>query len=273
MKDFNKARKIEFNGRETYHWIEWRKDLKKRFVVMYPGSSMNSSSLEKLEKMINDAGHPTLIKEPDWMNSDLNYFSGDLSAVIKKEGIEKPILLGQSAGYPIIIDYICKTNNADKVIGICCSHKFSETAKNKFYFYLFDKILRYSGYFGSAYMDILHKIKKEKRDYRDYSNLEGKKDIPHVWLSIVDVPFNDISEDICNGRKIIKWDITEKLKKIKNNTLLVYGRSDMLVTPKAGEYISKYVKGDCIIKVIEGDHSLPTTRPGEVMKVISEYLI
>jgi len=212
--------------------------------------------------------------EPDWMNSDLNYFSNDLSAVIKKEGIEKPILLGQSAGYMVIIDYICKTNNADKVIGTCCSPKFSETGKNKLYFYIFDKILRYSGYLGSAYMNIRHKIKKEKRGYHDYSTLEGKKDIPHVWLSMTDVPFSYITEDIHNGRKIIKWDITQQLKEIDKDMPLIYGNSDMLVTPRAGEYIKKSAKkANCTIKVIDGSHSLPTTKPKELMEAIKEYLI
>ena len=273
MKDFNKARKISFKGKDTYYSIEWKRELNKNFVVLYPPTSMNDSSMKPLEKMINEIGHPTILVNPKWHEyNSLDDFSEELVKIIKKEGIENPICLGHSGGYMILVDYVYKTNNADKIIGICGSYKFSETAKNKFYFHLFDKVLRYGAYIGSLYGGIKHKRSKEKRGYSDQSKLQGKKDFPGVWLSIVDLPFNEISAHIKNGKKIIKWDISEKLDKIDKDMILIYGKNDICVTARAGKYIKKHV-GNCIVKVIEGEHMLPITRPKQVMEVLREYLI
>lgn len=274
MKDFTKAKKIDFKGKKTYYWIEWNKELKKNFVVLYPPTSMNNSSMEPLEKMINETGHPTLLIEPRWTDHfKLDDFSNEFITLMKKEGIENPICLGYCGGYMILVDYVYKTNNADKIIGICGSYNFYKTAKNKFYFYFFDNVLRYGAYIGSLYWDIKHKRSKEKRGYPDQSKLQGKRYFPDVWLSIVDLPFSEISAHIKNGKKIIKWDISEKLGKVDKDMILIYGKNDMLVTPKSGEYIKKQVTGNCIVKVIEGEHSLPITRPKKVMEVLREYLI
>ncbi len=274
MKDFTEVKKISFKGEDTYYSIKRNEELKKNFVVLYPPTSMNDSSMKPLEKMINETGHPTILVNPKWHEyNSLDDFSEELVQIISKEGIENPTVCGHSGGYMILADYVYKTKNADKIIGICGSYKFSETAKNKFYFHLFDKVLRYGAYIGSLYGGIKHKRNKEKRGYPDQSKLQGKKDFPGVWLSIVDLPFNEISAHIKNGKKIIKWDISEKLDKIDKDMILIYGKKDISVTARAGEYIKEHVKGNCIVKVIEGAHMLSITRLEEVMEVLSEYLI
>jgi pimeloyl-ACP methyl ester carboxylesterase len=281
MKDiFNAKSVLAFDGLQLYYWITWNKELKGGFVVLHPGSSMNHSSLESLEKGLNERGHPTIVFDPRWDNYpdaltkrehySVEHCSGDLQKIIEKEGLEKPALLGHSAGFMPIVDYASRTSNAKQLIGICASHKFSETAQNKFLFHLFNKGLRYTEYLGSLGTNIAHKLKGEQRSYPDQSALQDKSELS-TWLSIVDAPLRSIKAHIISGIEINTWDISKQLAEIDKPMLLVYGSKDFMVKPMAGDYIRSIVKWDCRIEIIEGTHSLPMKKHKDILKIIEGY--
>lgn len=281
MKDLSKAsRIITPDNLELRYWVTWNKELTKDFIVLHPASSMNHSSLEALERMLNERGNPTVIFDPRWRNYPespikkecytLEKCSGDLQQIVEKEGLENPLFIGHSAGFMPIADYVARTSNACGLVGICASHKFSETT-NKIEFVLFDRFLRYGDYLGCLATGIAYKLKGEQRGYPDQSNLYDKSDFPGVWLKVTGVSFNGIRANVASGKQTdAKWDISEQLGKIDKPTVLIYGKNDIMVRPIAGEYMSKMLKGDCHAYAINGTHSLPLKSPEKIIKIIEE---
>jgi pimeloyl-ACP methyl ester carboxylesterase len=281
MKTLSSAKKIvSDDGLDIYYWVNWRKDLQKNFVILHPGSSMNHTSLQILEQGLNKRGFPTIVLDPRGFGYSkapaqrryftLEKYSNDLQKIIEKESVKKPLFVTHSFGFMPVVDYVAKTSNADKIVGICASHNFHQTANSKLLFHLFNRVLRYSEYAGSIGKKFIHFLRKDKRGYTDYSQMDGKNDID-VWFSLVDVPFKEIKTHIVSGKEINRWDITEQIKNIKTQLLLIYGNKDSMVKAKAGDYIQSLSLGKTYIEVLPGTHSLPIIQPNSILKIIDKY--
>ncbi len=173
MKDKNKAKKIvSSDNAEIYYWISWNSGMAKDFLVLHPAASMNHSSLQGLEKGINDMGHPTLVFDQrgtgysqvgsDSDSHSLDRYAEDLQRIIEQEGLEKPWIITHSFGFMPAVNYASKSGNVGKITGICVSHNFSKTS-NPFLFQLFSKGLIYMEYPGCAGTYLWHKVNGEKR--------------------------------------------------------------------------------------------------------------
>lgn len=281
MKDKSKAKRIvSADGLNIYYWVNWNKSLTKVFNVLHPGSSMNHSSLESIEKGLAERKHPAITFDPRGQGySDapaqkdfyqLERYSNDLQRIIEQEGIEKPEFVTHSSGFMPVVNYAAKTENADLIIGICASPKFSETTPNKVLFHIFNRGLRYADYLGALGMKISDALKGKTTKYPDQSDLEGKSDFD-VWKKIVNIPFERTRVNTVSGSQIIKWDIANQLSYLSTPLLLIYGGDDTMVRPVAGEYIRLLVKGHCNVEVIEGSHSLPINKPQNVLEIIDKY--
>ncbi len=279
MKPKSSAKKVVANdGLDIYYWVTWHQELRKNFQILHPGSSMNHSSLESLEQGLQEQGHPTIVFDPRGFGYSqapakpeyfsLERYSSDLQKIIEQEGLEKPSLTGHSFGFMPIIDYAARTQNAADITGICASYCFSETASSKFLFHLFNRVLRYTEYLGSAGLELAHLLRGGFRSYPDQSHRKSDFDI---WLSIVDVPFREIKAHTVSGIEINKWNIRSQLGYVNVPLLLIYGSKDVMVVPGAGAEISRLVKGNCTIGVIEGTHSLPILKSGKVLEVMQKY--
>lgn len=281
MKDKSKAKRIvSQDGLNIYYWVNWNTDLKNNFVVLQPGSSMNHSSLEGLEKGFNERGNPTIVIDPrgfgysdapgNSKSYQLEKYSDDLERIIGQEELEDPTLVGHSFSFMYTVDYASRTNNADRLIGICGSYSFPETTGNKALFHLFNRVLRYGEYAGSIGTKIAHAVKGEERTLPDMSN-RNESDFG-MYLKIVDVPIKNITAHIVSALEINRWDVSKQLGELKIPSLLIYGDNDIMVKPIAGEYISGKSRADCQIEILNGDHSLPIKNPEGVLKVVDRYL-
>jgi pimeloyl-ACP methyl ester carboxylesterase len=281
MKDKSHAKKIvASDGLNIYYWVTWNNQLRGNFRVLHPGASMNHSSLEPLEKGLNERGYATVGFDPRGVGysdkpteSDfyaLERYSSDLQRIIEKEGLENPALLGHSLGFMPAVDYTSRTLNAERIIGICGSHNFKETAGNETLFHLFDKFLRYLEYPASLGMRLAHTFRGEKRQYQDQSELQHLSEFG-IWLSIADVALKSIKTHTVSGKKINTFDITKQLISIDKPFLLIYGSEDPMVRPIAGKYIRDIAKGKYMVETIEGAHSLPMKKPREILAIIEKY--
>jgi pimeloyl-ACP methyl ester carboxylesterase len=267
-------------GFDVYYWVTKSEKLTKDFVVLYPGSSMNHTALEELEKGLNESGHPTLILDPRGFGYSylpakkelysLDLYVDDLKRIIEQENLINPILIGHSFGFSIISKYASDIGNTKKVIGICGSHNFSETSKSKILFYSFDKFFRYFEYLGSSYCLLRHFILGRRRKYTNQNLVNGSH--LEIYLSVVDVSFEEIKVHIVAGIDIAAWNITEELKKIETPLFLIYGEKDWMITKETGEKIQKLVKGECKVKTLQGVHALPIMEPKKVLDEIIEIL-
>ncbi|MBN2454546.1 alpha/beta hydrolase [Candidatus Woesearchaeota archaeon] len=286
MKDLRKAGSIVAqDGVKVYYWTSWSREMDKSWVVMHPGSSMNHSSLEGLEKGINELGHPTILIEPRGVGYSgspeekgyytLDKYSGDLESIVWKQGIAKPSLLGHSYGFMPEVDYTARTKNAEQLIGICASHNFIETAPNKAAVVLFGLGWRAGETILSPVLGLQHWIKGEDRSYNDQSGLEGKSDLG-VFPYIADVPFSKLRVYDISGTEQIGSDISQQLGEIETPLVLIYGEKDMMVPfeKAAGAILNRAVKSpDKTALIIDkAGHSLPITKPKEVARVLKHYL-
>jgi hypothetical protein len=65
MKNSAKAKKIiNKDNLESFYWIYRNKDIRREFMVMHPGSSVNHSTIELYAKYLNDLRFPILIVDP-----------------------------------------------------------------------------------------------------------------------------------------------------------------------------------------------------------------
>ncbi|MBN1156184.1 alpha/beta hydrolase [Candidatus Woesearchaeota archaeon] len=139
--------------------------------------------------------------------------------------------------------------------------------------------IRFFDIFGSVGTSFVREFTGMPRKYKysDQSDLEGKSDIPAIWLSMVDVPPKQIPAFLLSGHKICQWDITEQLKKIGEKNvpfLLIHGMNDQMVRCNTAEYIQNLVgENNCVVeKIPDAKHSMPLQKPDDVIKVIKDYL-
>ena len=263
------------DGLDIYYWVNWQKGLTKEFKVLHHGASQNHSALERIERGLNERGHPTIVFDargvgysqgplrPEFYT--LDRLSGDLQGIIEKEGIEDPSLVSHSMGFMPVIDYAARTKNVRNITGICSSYDLSKTAPHPFLFHLWNSFL-WTEYVNSALSYMGHVLKGEQREYPDLSKLLGASEVS-VLRKILDIPFAEISVHFVNG-SIGKMDITPQLRGITAPMHLIYGKKDVMVRPWAGEYISQQVKGPCTIDIINGSHAVPITYPERVLDAI-----
>jgi pimeloyl-ACP methyl ester carboxylesterase len=241
---------------------------------------MNHSSLENLERSLNENFNPTIIIDPRGVGyskapSEKKYYSidryaDDIAKILDTEGISNVTFIGHSMGFMPAVHYAAKTENYNSLVGISASYSFPKTAKNRLGFFLFDHFLRYNEYLGSLMANLSHKAIGLPRVYNNQSLPEGSSDWS-TYLSIVDVPLHEISNHIVGGKEHNKWDISNDLKKINKNILLIYGSKDYMVLPSTGEYIKGITK-DCDIEIIlDASHGVPITNPKAVIEILEKY--
>ncbi|MEM4637435.1 MAG: alpha/beta fold hydrolase [Candidatus Woesearchaeota archaeon] len=263
---------------KIYYWITYRTGMNKKFKFLHPASSMNHTSLEPLEHLLNKESIPTINIDPrgtGYSQTPVNkkYFSlekytKDIATILKAEGIEKPDFIGHSMGFMPSVNYVAETNNGDKIFGICASYHFPDTTANKIFFYLFNNGLRYNEIFGSAATGILHIIKNEFRPYNDQSKIAKGM---NIYTAFTDVSIKEAINHCLSGIEINKWNISEQLKKINNSIILIYGNKDnIVVAEKAGSKILEITKNVSIYK-IEGKHDVPIKDPTSILKIIKKY--
>ena len=277
MKEIAKAKKIvSSDNTGVYYWVSWNPKMNKDFLVLHPGASMNHSSLGSLERSLNERGHPTLVFDQrgigfseapaDSKYYSLERYSEDLQKMIEQEGLEKPGLITHSFGFMVASDYALRTKNVEKITGICAAHNFAEST-NPLLFHLWDKGIRHFERITWPIKKLKNSIFGEKVDYSEQDLVGGS--LRDVARSLRRVTLHESKVHVKNGDQLLHWDISDKLKEIYNPIQLIYGKNDIMVRPYEGLKIARLVKGKCNINIVEGDHTLPTTHPDRILKVIS----
>jgi len=280
MRDKSKAKKVvSSDGVTVFYWVNWNKNLNKGFKVIHAPSSMNHSSISDLESGLNKKGYATIVY--DHRNSgitvapakpeshSLKLYSEDLQRIVEAEGLENPSFVGYSFGFMPIVDYVARTSNAKDITGICSSYCLTETTAGKGLLPIFNKYARHMEYVGSAFGRLKHMLNGTEQNYPD-QRMPGASTI-EVFLGLVDVPFDEIKRHNVSGLEINKWDIRKQLSQIGCPVLLIYGNSDPMVRPFAGQKIKGMVQGECHIEVLQGTHTLPIVKPDTVLETMDKY--
>ena len=262
-----------------YYWINSPSKFEKSrgFFFLHPASSMNHSSLEKLENKLIDDGFSTIILDPrgvglsdkPFMSSDYNLelFSSDIRKVLEQEGVEKPMYFTHSMGFMPVVDYVYKTNNAEQIFGSGSSHKFKESSPNRLLFWLFDKYIR-------KFEVVMQSSIKKRKGISQYNDLSNATTEIDLYEAICDVPEEEIEAHIVSGRKINTWGISYQLSEINIPIHLIYGNKDEMVRYKKTAPHIKDVSGGIVTLdlVAGGKHALPLFQPKKVVEIMQKYI-
>lgn len=297
MKNKSDAKRlITPDGLNIYYWVSWRKDFKKRFFVLHSDITLNHSSLQGLESMLNNLGFPTITfdvrgvgfsdapKDRDYYH--LENYSNDLEAIIINEGIENTIILGHGFGFMPVVGYASKEDNNmvndlqrfSAIIGVCCSYNFQETRLRSFHpkaliiKALEAKHIAYLTHFSIAGYRLLKDGFKHGRYAKPYNNqsLVVYKSYLNVILSTFKAPLQRLGLFVDIKKQAMSWDITDQLRYLKTNLLLVHGLKDTLVRPTTGYEIGKITNAECKVTTCNGDHAIPITHPELVIDIIKK---
>ena len=221
-----------------------------------------SDYVEFVDKFIKNATRERgfeLIKNILNKSSLKNIINGGFGSVssVKTEEMKKSVLIGHSFGGKIAIRYAIKyPEKIDKLIltgaaGI--KHKL--TTKQKIFFILAKtgKTV-FSLPIINNFQKPIHKIfsklaRSRKKDY--YSASSRMKEIM---------------------KNILARNLTSYLDKIKNPTLLVWGREDRTTPLSDGKIMNERIKDSKLIIVNNANHSLPYQKPKKFAKIIEEFI-
>lgn len=280
MKKKSEARQIiAKDGLTIRYWMDQDRT-RENVVLLHTGSSSNHTSLETLERLLQQAGCATILMDhrgvgysdsptkPEFYTQDR--LSDDVKRIVEQEGLKRPILLGHSIGFMAITDYALSSQNAKGIVGICASPNFAKTSKLPVFL---ATVLRRIDYSASVINSIKHLLKGGARgDMPDFSTAEGKSDFPGAWLVLNDLPFSGIRKNNTAGADIGVYDVTGQLKKLTIPLNLVYGTEDLMVPKEAGDYIKSITTAPCTVNVVNGGHSIPYTNPRAIFHAIESSL-
>lgn len=298
MKDIAKAKKIvNTDNIEVYYWVDWNKKMKRDFIIMHPGSSVNHSAIERHAAYFNDLGYPTLLVDPigfglsekSFLKSNFpiqpKYFTIDkytdaLEKILEVEGINKKYLWGHSHGFIVIAELASrKPEDVKQIIGVCASDDFMKTVGNVVFVKTFDIVLRYLfEYPGNTMVKISNLVKKKNTTYHDFAPLEGRTDFAanmYSWLKIVDTSYKGTHLNTVHGHVVDNSRLSDQITKSIRHipAIIIYGRGDFMVSAEKASPRMRKIFDNCKILVLPGNHCLPINRPQELTAAISKYLV
>jgi pimeloyl-ACP methyl ester carboxylesterase len=269
-----KRRSIGPDGIAIDYWVSRDRSTTKDTYVLHPACALNHTSLARIEHALNERGHPTLSFDPRGSGTSdhpiarrcyhLPHLTDDLVSILRKESVESPIIVTHSFGFMSAIDYSLR-EDVKRIIGICASHNFKETAPNRFLFHLFDKGIIYSEYVGSAMTSVMNAMTGTERGEQDMSAPSSEL---ALWWQIVDITIPQAASHVIGQREVNTWDITRQLGRTKTPLTLIHGTKDQMVTPIAAAAIRERTTAPCDMYLLEGTHALPMQRPEAIISLL-----
>lgn len=238
--------------------IYFQKVGKGRNLIMLHGWGMDSSTFWPSVDFLKDNLTLWILDLPGFGRSDkpdkafdTNDYAEIVADFIKINKIKKPSLLGHSFGGKIAIKLIFTYPNlVNKLILVGASGIKRDPSFRRVFIYPLAKIVHY------LVPDIFNlKIIIRKKFYRkiesDYENAGLMKD---------------------TLLKTIQEDLTEDLKKIKNETLIIWGEEDKAVPLKYGKQMYQLIENSKLV-VIEGKgHFLHVHDPERFSSYVKNFI-
>jgi len=206
-----------------------------------------------------------------------NYVS-DLEKIIKKEEIEKAILVGHSLGTMVAQGYAIK--HPEKVLALALispSYNFKKTLERDLArkaFLDMDWLTKqlFIRYNQVRTLGNFHR----KQYYPDYSQKKfiEMNDWEFLKETYRENTYQNVRAIQAVGQALMKWDLEKEIPQIKCPTLIIHGTYDQLVPIKtAYELYEMIPKAEKPIIISNSTHSLVFRYPKLMIKNIEEFLI
>lgn len=227
-------------------------------LILLHGWGLNFHTFDYLIEYLKEDYTVFAIDLPGFGQSDqplnsynLSQYVKFLSLFITELQIEKPIILGHSFGGRIAIKYVASNNEyVDKLILVdSAGIKKHKTIKQTI------SIIRYK------LLKKYYKIKKDATKYNQLIKATGSND----FINASNIMKGTMS-------KVIKEDLRKYVKKIKVETLLIWGKDDKETPYKDALYMSKHIK-NCGLVTFENCGHFPYLEKKKYFHiVIGKYL-
>ena len=206
---------------------------------------------EFIEKTSRKGGFE-LVKD---LLKNLNLNRGLASVTTGAKPLRKSILIGHSFGGRIAIKYAVKyPEKIDKLILTgAAGIKHPLTVKQKI-FYIATKTGK-----KIFSLPIINKFQKYARKL--LYKIIREKDYQKASLRMKEIMKNILNEDL-----------TDYLDKIKNPTLLIWGKEDKTTPLADGKIMNEKIKDSKLVVVDDANHSLPYQKPEKFAKIINSTL-
>jgi pimeloyl-ACP methyl ester carboxylesterase len=272
MKSKSEARRyVARDGLEIFYWIT---PGKKTPYVLHPGGGSNHSSLERIERGLNDRGYATVVHDPRGVGHSskpnqgeyyaLSRYAQDIEGIIMQEGLERPRFLSHSFGFMPIVDYASRTANAELIVGVCASHNFVCTSINPAVWHFFDRVVIPAAYVWNRVLAAAYSFLNIPDRYPDESSYSG---VLQEYLICDQSP----KASLTRVRQILRYDVTQQLSCLETPMVLIHSRGDMMVRPKAADMIKALTRGACSSAMVNGPHWFLYKNPEYVLDVVDRY--
>ena len=226
-------------------------------IILLHGWGTNYHTFLNLTNEIKEKYTVFLIDLPGFGLSDepnkvynLDNYVNFLKTFIEELQIESPIILGHSFGGRIAIKYAALYNNISKLILVD-----SAGIKKKLSIRQKLKIIKY---------------KILKRYYRLTRNIEKYNELTKTNGSIDYINSTDIMKGVLS--KIVKEDLKKCLKKINIETLIIWGKDDLVTPYKDAIIMNKLLKNSGLVTIENAGHFPYLERRKYFNIIIKKYL-
>lgn len=179
---------------------------------------------------------------------NLNNYCLFLEQFIKDLNIKNPILIGHSFGGRIAIKYASRNKNIKKLILINSAGIKQKSIKRSL---------------------LVLKYKIKKKYYQITRNLIKYNQITNTSGSIDYINSTPIMKATLS--KIVNEDLKKDMRKIKTNTLLIWGKNDLVTPYKDAILMNKIIKNSKLI-TLNTDHFSYLKKEKDVTNIINTFI-
>lgn len=250
---------------------------KKETLIFIHGWPLNHTVWDKEVKYCRKKNYGTIIVDlrghgksdkPSDINAyHINNFARDISEIIKRINIKKPVLVGHSFGGMIVLKFVEIFPKKVKAI-ILIDTSFESPLKDilLFKFFKLTPITNYLLQFIGKHKSLQKKYFKEV----EFSRLKKHSDF-FYWLK--GARQTALGSIIACLKEMLEFDESKILNKIRIPTLILEGEKDKKIPKKVAIKMYKKIKGSKLVVIKKGTHDTNIKNSGQINRAITTFLL
>lgn len=248
-------------------------DKNKRPLVFLHGLGGDLTAWNRVRKYFSAQKYTTLALDfrgfglsdrPDSKKSyELNNFADDVIEIMRKEHLEKPVIVGHCFGGMIAMILTgLHPHLASSLILVATGYKTPYFAEPIVVHPFFNKIVS----FVADHSSFSH-----INTHTDFNEFIGTTDFD--WKRILsDIRHTSLKSYLFAINNVFYFNASEYLNKIKIPTLIVAGEDDKIFPPEVAAKIHGFIKNSKLENIPNANHILIINNPKEVSQIIENFL-
>lgn len=193
----------------------------------------------------------------------LENFARDVSLLLQKESIVKPVMIGHCFGGMVAIYHqALLLNRSQGLILVDTSYKPPFIGEN-----------RVAETFFNSMINLLLKIMPnvKERGHADFKKFAGTSDL-NLRRILSDILHTSLRSYLLVCQDLIKLNAKNLLDKIAVPTLVVEGTKDSIFPPEIAKYLAKRIKRSQLDFIEGANHIIVLNNPAQLEAVVAQFL-